>query len=280
MYDYLALRIDCSPCSETVTDLVADSLAEVGFESFEPDELGVTSYIRQDLYDENKVKEVLEDFPLETDFCFSVKLIKGEDWNREWEQNYFQPINIDDECVVRSSFHKNAPKAPIEILIDPKMAFGTGHHSTTAGMIRLLLKENLEGKSIIDMGTGTGILAILCKKSGSSTTTAIEIDHFALENAKENGVLNEVKIDWIEGNADSLDKIDPSDYFLANINLNVILSDFDSYISKLKSGGKILLSGFYQNDIQFLQEKFLKYNLKEEEKCVDKDWVAIKLRKM
>lgn len=280
MFDYIALRIDSTPCNEIITDLIADSLAEIGFESFEPDGNGVTAYIRKDYFNRKQVEVALNDFPIKSNFNISEIEIKGEDWNQEWERNYFKPIVINDKCVVRSSFHNEAPDAPIEILIDPKMAFGTGHHATTAGMIRLLLQEDLNGKSVIDMGTGTGILAILCKKLGADNVTGIEIDPFALENAVENGNLNSVKIKWICGDANNLEKEKPSDYFLANINLNVLLSDMSKYLTRLKPGGKLFLSGFYDYNIEEIRKEADKHGLIELESNIENEWVAMSFQKI
>lgn len=277
MYNYIALRVGAYPCNETITDLVADDLASLGFESFVPDETGVTAYVREDLYSREDVERELKEFPIPTKFSLSEELIEGEDWNKEWEQNYFQPINIDDKCLVRSTFHNVDTTPEIEILIDPKMAFGTGHHATTAGMIRLLLDEDLGGKRVIDMGTGTGILAILSKKRGAKEVTAIEIDPYALENAVENGTLNNADIEWICGDAFKLKNLKPADYFLANINLNVILGDLDRYSEKIKSGGRLLLSGFYQKDLPTILEKTSELGFKEKKINIENEWVAMLL---
>ena len=280
MYDYISIRINSNPCNETITDLLADSLAEIGFETFEPDNNGVTAYIRKDLYRRSDVEEILRDFIIEASFSLSEEIIEGEDWNREWEQNYFQPIVIDDKCIVRSSFHNDTRKCPIEILIDPKMAFGTGHHATTAGMMRLLMNSDLNGKNVIDMGTGTGILAILCKKLGANTVSAIEIDPFALANAEENGVLNNVEVNWICGDANALDKLQNVDCFLANINLNVIIGDFSKYMAKINSGGYLFLSGFYEYDLDRIMREAEKFNLIKESVNIENEWVAVKFKKM
>lgn len=280
MQDYISLRIETTPSSEDISDLLASFLADIGFESFEPDEKGVTAYIKKELFDEESVRQILIDFPIETDFSFSHEVIKGEDWNEEWEKNYYKPIVIDERCVVRSTFHKDAPKKEIEIIIDPKMAFGTGHHFTTANMIRLLLEENLKGKSVIDMGTGTGILAILCKKLGAEKVTGIEIDPFALENAEENGELNGVNIKWICGDVESLKETDECDFFLANINRNVILTDFDKYVASLKKNGMMLLSGFYESDEKMIEDAAKSHSLKKIKRVVDNEWVAIEFQKI
>ena len=275
MYDYVAVRVEAKPCDETVTDLLAAFLAEVEFETFEPDKTGLTAYVRKDKYNRNAVEEILKDFPMDTELHFSETEIEGEDWNKEWEQNYFQPINIDNKLVIRSSFHKSFPEIPIEIVIDPKMAFGTGHHATTAGMSRMLLEEPLEGKSIIDMGTGTGILAILAKKLGAGETVGIDIDEFAVENARENGELNGEKIKWFVGDDKTLSNLKPADIFLANINLNVIIGNLDKYVSKLKSGGKIFLSGFLASDKPKIMQEAEKYDLKLFKDKEERGWMTM-----
>ncbi|MCH5237098.1 MAG: 50S ribosomal protein L11 methyltransferase [Muribaculaceae bacterium] len=275
MHDYISLRIDTNPTNETITDLLAAFLADLEFESFEPDSKGITAYVRKNLFNDEAVRNIIAEFPIKTEFKISSREIKGEDWNKEWEQNYYEPIVIDNSCVIRATFHKDFPNCPIEIIIDPKMAFGTGHHFTTANMIRLLLNEDLTGKSVIDMGTGTGILAILCKKLGSSSVAGIEIDPYALENAIENGQLNgEKEIKWICGDAHSLEQLDISDYFLANINRNVILSDLTKYAGKLKKGGKLFLSGFYKSDLDIIENEAVKNSLHKVKELVDNEWVG------
>lgn len=275
MYDYVAVRVEAKPCDETVTDLLAAFLAEVEFETFEPDKTGLTAYVRKDKYNRNAVEEILKDFPMDTELQFSETEIEGEDWNKEWEQNYFKPIKIDNKLVIRSSFHESFPEIPIEIVIDPKMAFGTGHHATTAGMSRMLLEEPLEGKSIIDMGTGTGILAILAKKLGAGETVGIDIDEFAVDNARENGEFNGEKIKWFVGDDKTLSNLKPADIFLANINLNVIIGNLDKYVSKLKSGGKIFLSGFLLSDKPKIMQEAEKYDLKLFKDQEERGWMTM-----
>lgn len=248
--NYYKVRIECDPCSEDITDLLAAFLADIGFESFEPDASGLTAYVQASDFSEEAIKEVIGDFPMETSLCFSSEYVESQNWNEEWEKHYFKPIVIAGECVVHSSFHKDVPEARYDILIDPKMAFGTGHHATTSQMMRYVLDlDPIDGKSVIDMGTGTGILAILCKMRGAGNVTGIEIDPGAYENALENAALNSQDIAFICGDATALSDLEPSDIFLANINRNVITSDIARYAEKIKSGGTLLLSGFYTEDI-------------------------------
>lgn len=279
MQDYIALRVNASPCNETVTDLVAAFLGEIGFESFSPDETGVTAYIRDNLYKRSEVEETLSDFPMETALSFNEQKVEGQDWNEEWEKHYFKPIVVDNLCVVHSSFHKDIPEAEYDIVIDPKMAFGTGHHATTCNMMRLIMESDMSGKRVIDMGTGTGILAILCKMKGADKVTGIEIDPFAWENAVENARLNNTPVEMICGDAGKLSDMAPADYFLANINRNVILSDIKAYSKALLSGGKMFLSGFYKSDIPIVENAANKHGLVKLNYKEEHDWVAVEFTK-
>ena len=280
MNDYLSVRVDLSPCSTDATDLAAAFLADAGFESFEPNESGLTAYIRASEDGEKLAKEALQDFPFEAEIAISSEFIKGEDWNSEWEKNYFKPILIDDLCVVHSTFHKDVPSAKYDIVIDPKMAFGTGHHDTTSQMMRHILSLPLEGKSVIDMGTGTGILSFLAKMRGAENVTGIEIDKPAYENAVDNASLNNCDVRFIHGDASALSEISASDFLFANINRNIILADIDRYASALNPGGTMLLSGFYEEDIPLIMEAANKYGLKEESRLVSEaGWTALRLSK-
>ncbi|MDE5874191.1 MAG: 50S ribosomal protein L11 methyltransferase [Muribaculaceae bacterium] len=279
MQDYISLRLDVAPCCEDATDLLAAFLCEIGYESFTSDDEGMTAFIKDSSYDEEKVKEIISEFPMPVKIVYSTELVKGEDWNEEWEKNYFQPIIIDGKCVVHSSFHTDVPEAEYDIVVDPKMAFGTGHHSTTYNMMRHLLSMDLKGKTVIDMGTGTGILAILAAMAGAMEVTGIEIDPYACENAVENVRLNGVDATMICGDASSLQSLPAADLFLANINRNVITSDIDRYSRALKTGGEMLLSGFYKEDIPIVEEAARKEGLETTGMLEDNNWVALRLVK-
>ena len=255
MNDYVELRLDLEPMpGSDATDLIAGLLGDIGFESFVPDESGLTAYISTSLWDESAVDAALEDFPFDCRISRKATVIEGRDWNEEWERNYFSPIVVGDRCVVHSSFHTDILEAEYDIVIDPKMAFGTGHHATTSLILGQLLDMPLAGKSLIDMGTGTGILAILAAMRGAAPVTAIEIDPFAQVNAVENVALNgHPEINVILGDARALEGVDPADVFVANINRNVITGDIAAYSAHLKSGGVMLLSGFYTDDIPVVQ---------------------------
>ena len=280
MNDYVEVRLDLTPCDETRTDILAAVLADGGFESFVADSEGLTAYIKAESYNADAVRELIADFPMETAFEIGATTVEGSDWNSEWEKNYFQPILIDNQCVIHSSFHKDIPECRYDIVIDPKMAFGTGHHATTSLIIERILSLDMEGKSVIDMGTGTGILAILAAMRGASPVVAIEIDPAAEINARENVASNgHPEIDVRLGDAALLDGLH-TDLFIANINRNIITADLAAYAATLKSGGTMLLSGFYEQDIPVIMKVATPFGLVEAGHDVKGDnWTCLVLRK-
>ena len=191
MNDYTKVTFKVVPSDETATDILAALLAEIGYETFVPEDEGMSAYVQQELFSPSSVNEVLDEFPLEGySIGYSVEHIEGQDWNSEWEKNYFQPILVDDKCVIHSTFHTDVPSAEYDIVIDPKMAFGTGYHQTTCHMIRAILEADVREKSLLDMGCGTALLAILAAMRGAGSVVAIDIDEFAYENALDNIKLN------------------------------------------------------------------------------------------
>lgn len=277
--NYYKVRFECSPCSEDMTDLLAAFLADLGFESFEPDSTGLSAYIQAAEFSDEAIKDILDGFPMESSISYVSEFVESRNWNEEWEKHYFKPIVIGGECVVHSSFHKDIPKATFDILIDPKMAFGTGHHATTSQMMRYVLDEkDIEGKTVIDMGTGTGILAILCRMRGAGQVTGIEIDPGAFENAVENAALNGQGIRFVSGDAAALADLEPADIFLANINRNVITSDIARYAEKIKPGGTLLLSGFYTADIPVVMASAEPLGFRLDKATEEGDhWAALRL---
>lgn len=280
MNDYTEVRIDMSPCNETMTDVMAALLCEHGYESFVPDECGMTAYIKLEDFDKKVLDDVTAELPFDTSVTVKCETVEGRDWNQEWEKNYFKPITVDGKCMIHSSFHTDIPSMPYDIVIDPKMAFGTGHHQTTTLIIRRLLELPLEGRSVIDMGTGTGILAILAAMRGAGPVTAIEIDEFAHVNAVENVSLNHhPEINVVLGDASALAGVEPVDLFLANINRNIIVGDLQVYASRLKEGGTMLLSGFYEDDIAIVFDEARKHGLEYVGHTVLERWSCLELKK-
>ncbi len=281
MNDYTEVRIGMTPCSEIATDIAAALLADAGFETFLPDESGLTAYIPARLYNEG-LRSVLDNFPAgDIELTWTAVNIEGQDWNHEWEKNYFKPIVIEDECVIHSSFHTDIPECRYDIVIDPKMAFGTGHHSTTSLILRRLLSADLENKAVIDMGTGTGILAILAAMRGASPVTGIEIDEPAWENAVDNCRLNDhQEITMLHADASALAAVPyKADLLLANINRNVITADIDRYVAAMKPGATMLLSGFYESDIPVIREAAEQNGLQFIGHTAMNDWACVELQK-
>ena len=256
MNDYIEVRIEAIPCSETATDLLAAFLADEGYESFVPDSNGLTAYIRKEAFTPEALERVISEMPIDAQFTCSHNLIEGQDWNSEWEKHYFQPIVIGDECVVHSSFHTDVPQCKYDIAIDPKMAFGTGHHATTSHMAEQLLQRDISGLTVIDMGTGTGILAILAAMRGAAKVIAVEIDPVAHANAVENLRINnaDAVTDLRLGDVAAISGVNNADLLLANINRNIIVNDIKDYAAALRHGATMLLSGFYTDDIPVVTE--------------------------
>ncbi|MDE6534413.1 MAG: 50S ribosomal protein L11 methyltransferase [Muribaculaceae bacterium] len=280
MNDYRELRLDLNPCSEDATDVLAAFLADIGYESFVPDNEGLTAYVKAELYDEEALVSALELFPFEAEISRRVSTVEGRDWNSEWEKNYFKPIVVGERCVIHSSFHTDVPSAEYDIVIDPKMAFGTGHHATTSQVISAILDIDESGLSVIDMGTGTGILAILCSMRGASNVNGIEIDPGAYENALENVNLNG-QADHVQihcGDASLLPTLPKADLFIANINRNIITADLLAYVAALNPGATMLLSGFYEADIPVIMEVAAPLGLSEVNHSVLNDWTCLKLK--
>ena len=281
MNDYTKIEFKVTPCEEVATDVLAALLADTGFESFVPNENGLEAYIQHNLYDEAAIAAVVDNFPLDGyTITYSSEFIEGEDWNAEWEKNYFQPIVLGEECVIHSTFHTDVPKARYDILIDPKMAFGTGYHQTTCHMLRAILASDMTGKSVLDMGCGTALLAILARKHGATDVVAIDIDEFAYENAKENIVLNgtpdiEVRL----GGADAIKESDCFDFVIANINRNILLADMENYVRCMHSGSQIFISGFYTDDMEVLKEEASRHGLQYIGYAEDNRWAMMRFVK-
>lgn len=221
---YLEVTFTTHPCNETVNDVVSALAGEIGFESFVECEGGIQAYIQQTLFDEEALKEMVVNFPLpDTRIEYTIKEAEDKNWNEEWEKNFFQPIVIGDRCCIHSTFHKDTPKTEYEILINPQMAFGTGHHETTSSIISELLEADLKGKSVLDMGCGTSILAILASMRGANPVTAIDIDDWCVNNSKDNIALNHIHNITVElGDANLLKGRKAFDVIIANINRNIL----------------------------------------------------------
>ena len=270
---YIEYNFTVSP-KEPASEILIAELGNVGFESFVENEIGVTAYIQKEAYKEN----ILEDIYILNSEEFSIKYTKNEvaqtNWNAEWEKN-FTPIKVDDLVSIRAPFHEN-PNLKYEIVIEPKMSFGTGHHETTHMMVQHLLQLDLENKKVLDMGCGTGILAIFAEMKGAQPIDAIDIDNWCYENSLENVSRNNCKnISVYEGDSSLLIN-KKYDVIIANINRNILLMDMKVYTNCLKENGILLLSGFYQEDIPNIDAEVSKYNLNLDTYIERNNWVALK----
>lgn len=275
---YLEFTFHTTPCTEIVNDVLSAVLGEAGFESFVEQTDGIAAYIQKDLYNETVLKEVLANFPLpDTQVEYAYQEAEDKDWNEEWEKNFFQPIVIGDRCCIHSTFHKDTPKTEYEILINPQMAFGTGHHETTSSIISELLDADLKDKSILDMGCGTSILAILASMRGANPVTAIDIDDWCVNNSKDNIILNQINNITVElGDASLLKGRKPFDVIIANINRNILLADMPQYAACMHAGSELYMSGFYVQDIPVIREKAENLGMKFIHYREKNNWAAVK----
>ena len=273
---YYEITFTTHPCNEVVNDVVSALAAEIGCESFVEWDNGVLAYIRQKLYNEEALKEMINNFPLpDTTILYKVEEAEDKDWNEEWEKNFFQPIIIDDKCVIRSSFHQGTPKLEYEIIINPQMAFGTGHHETTSSVIRHLLEIDLKGKTVLDMGCGTSILAILASMRGAKDLLAIDIDDWCIRNSEENLLLNNIQNVTVElGDAQTIGDRH-FDFIIANINRNILLRDMPYYVKSLNKKGSLLMSGFFNEDIPMIEAEANRLGLKKISVKEKNNWVAV-----
>lgn len=261
------------PCDEATQEILVAILGEKGFDSFQETEEGLEAYIEEGLFSEKELEETLLPFSLR----FSVAPMDDKNWNEEWEKN-FESIDIDGECYVRAPFHETRPEIAKEVIIKPQMSFGTGHHSTTYLMLKTLMNDiDVHNESVLDVGCGTGILAIYAKKYGAKHVEAFDIDEWSFNNTPENILLNEIeKFPVYQGTISSvpLEK-DKYGIILANINKNVLLEEIPLYTEKIAKNGYLVLSGFYENDVKDLEEAALNHGLKLQNQRLMNNWACL-----
>ena len=270
---YIGYYFKVAPLQPAVEILIAE-LGYAGFESFVENEDGATAYIQKEEWNAN----ILDDIQIlksdEFEITYEFNEIEQTNWNEEWEKN-FNPIIVDDACSVRAPFHEK-PDTTYDIIIEPKMSFGTGHHETTHMMIQHILKTDLKGKSVLDMGCGTGVLAILAEMKGAKPLDAVDYDNWCYLNSMENVERNNTEhITVIEGDASALAG-KSYDVIIANINRNILLQDMATYAACLNKNGMLFLSGFYAEDIPLITAECEKHLLKFEEKLERNNWVSLK----
>ena len=267
-------KVTCTLTSDTeiARELLIAELGSIGYESFVETDTTIEAYIPTKDFSPELLGSgslINNDF---FEFNHTIEVIADQNWNEVWEQNYFEPLLIEDQCMIRAPFHHDYPTAKYEIIINPRMAFGTGNHETTSLMIKAMLELELTGKAVLDMGCGSGILAILAAMKGAVAITAIDIDEWSFNNSIENAELNNIEnIEVFLGDAGLL--TDQSyDLILANIQRNIILQDMKAYLRVLKSGGQLIMSGFYTTDLDAIDEKACSLGLTQVRSYQKSNW--------
>jgi ribosomal protein L11 methyltransferase len=273
--DYIQYSFTVSP-TEPGSDILIALLSDIGFESFTQNETGVDAYVQHAFDNEDLIKDLsFEDFT----FTYIKTEIPKTNWNEEWEKN-FNPVYVDDLVCIRAHFHPASDKAKHDIVITPKMSFGTGHHDTTWLMSKTMFSINLKQTTVLDMGCGTGILAILAKQLGASHVVGIDIDDWSIENSIENASINHFSdIEFTKGDASALPTKETFDVILANINKNVLKKDIPTYFNCLKKNCYLLLSGFFTADVNELKELAVAVGFTVVEQYNKNEWAVIQLKK-
>lgn len=288
---YFEVDFTLTPCTQVAQDLLSALAGEVGFETFEETEKGLTGYVQQSLFDESALQQVLNSFPLEdTRIKYNVREAEDRDWNEQWEQEGFEPIEVkcktDDGkgkmLVIHDGRHLpsdiNHQTAAIMIEIDAHLAFGTGTHETTQMICQTLLERNMEGKRVLDCGCGTGILGICALKLGAKKCLAYDIDEWSVDNTRHNAVINQVddKLTVLHGDGSLLDSVkDSYDVVVANINRNILLQDMERFANVITPQQILILSGFYESDIPLIRDKYSSMGFCLLETKKNGDWVCL-----
>ncbi|MDR2811139.1 MAG: 50S ribosomal protein L11 methyltransferase [Tannerellaceae bacterium] len=267
------------------TDIInavwAAELGQAGFESFLETENGLKGYIPEKLHNPEKLHAAIASFPLEGVAIHFLKTeIADKNWNEEWENNYFKPVTV-GQCIIHAPFQEVKPGYTYDIIIQPKMAFGTGNHETTGLLIDEILQSDIAGKAVLDMGCGTALLAILAAKKGASPVVAVDIDEWAFRSALENKRLNHADaIKVIRGGAEQLPQAERFDVIFANINRNILLNDIRRYAPRMNPDALLLMSGFYTEDIPLIEKECVRNGLKFLSQTEKNRWAMVKAQKI
>lgn len=275
--NYTELQLTVSP---DYADIFTAELAELGFESFVETDDGLNAYIAEPDFDERMVRELIAKYADQTAIAYEVNSLEKRNWNAEWEKGY-EPIDMANKVRVRASFHEpDTARFQYDIVINPKMSFGTGHHETTAMMLEHQLGLDFGGKVVLDVGCGTGILAILAAKMGARAVLAFDMEEWAVANARENADLNDCpQITVFQGTIDDVDPSHQYDIILANINRNVLLAEIPMYTSLLTDQGRLLVSGFYEADAPDVAQKAIDGGLTAGNPLVRNQWTSLVFEK-
>ena len=270
------LQVICDP---EFSEILMAEIAEVGFDTFLETEKGFEAFVEEEKFDHNHLESIKEKYQHVNPLIFFQDKIQKQNWNEEWEKS-IEPIIVEDKCVVRAEFHKLDTKYPYEIVITPKMSFGTGHHQTTYLMLKSQMKIDHQHKRVMDAGCGTAILSIMASKLGAKEVEAFDIDEWSAVNGKENIENNKChNVHLYQGKISEMKFTGKFDIILANINKNVLLAEMKSYSDHLSITGQLLLSGFYTNDIDDLKKEANQYNLSEVTRDEKETWASLLLQK-
>ncbi len=274
--NYSELQLRLSP---DYTDILTAELAELGFESFVETDEGLNAYIIEPNFDEQALLELIAKYASQTAIAYEVNSLEKRNWNAEWERNY-ESIEVANQVRVRASFHELDARFRYDIVINPKMSFGTGHHETTAMMLEQQLGLNFAGTTVLDVGSGTGILAILAAKMGATKVLAFDIEEWAVENARENTELNNCpQITVFQGTIDDVDPTNQYDIIVANINRNVLLAEIPIYTGLLTKNGHLVVSGFYEHDAPDIEGKATEAGLVMTNRATTNQWTSLSFYK-
>ncbi len=274
---YTRLQVVCAP---DFAEILMAEVAEAGFETFMETEKGFEAYALQNQYDNHKLQQIRETYSAVTTVLFYLDRVEKKNWNEEWEKSY-EPIDIEGKCLIRAAFHQPEKKYPYEIIITPKMSFGTGHHQTTYLMVKAQLELDHAGKVVMDAGTGTGVLAIMASKLGAARVEAFDVDEWSILNSTENTQVNGCNNIFIrQGKISGLAFDMNFDIILANINKNILLEELHQYAAYLNPAGQLLLSGFYEKDIPDLLTEAHRYSLTQVRADVREGWASLLLARL
>lgn len=272
--EYTKLSCSLQPDSEINREILIAELGNIGYESFTETDEFIEAYIPTADFSIEAFSHLFPDDFHYFKFSFASEIIPDQNWNEVWEKNYFQPLLIADRCLIRAPFHNEYPNAEYEIDIEPGMAFGTGNHETTSLMIAEILEQKLVGKTVLDMGCGTGILSILASMRGAGRITGVDIDSWAIKSTTENATYNNVSnLDVIMGGAEAIPNKE-FDFIYANIQRNILLNDISQYCKVLKQGGELIMSGFYTDDLEPIKERAIELGLQLSRFTENDKWVA------
>ncbi len=250
--NYIEVKLNINP---EFSDIFMAELGEIGYETFTEEAEGLNAYITEDLFSEENLDEIMERYLAMTPISYSYSTLEKKNWNEEWEKNYEPILAANGRVRVRANFHEPDPNIQYELLINPKMSFGTGHHETTSMVLSLQMEIDHQAKKVLDVGCGTGILAIFASKLGASEVAGFDIEEWAAENSRENVQLNACENVVIRQGTIEDEPADQYDIILANINRNILMRDIPKYVEFMKAApSKLIVSGFYQHDIEDIEK--------------------------